>query len=61
MTMKKKIYQTPYTEVIVMGCQLLQASKVKVNPSGEGSQSDADAPGFYSGWTDTEDQDEEDW
>lgn len=60
--MDKKAYQSPRIDVVVMGCQLLQASNtVKVNSNKEGSQSGAEAPGYYSGWTDTEDEDEEDW
>jgi len=58
--MDKKAYQAPRIDVVVMGCQLLQAgSNVKVKPDVEGSQSGAEAPGYYSRWTDTED--EEDW
>ncbi len=60
--MDKKAYQSPHIDVVVMGCQLLQTgSNVKVDPNKEDSQSGAEAPGFYSRWTDTEDEDEEDW
>ncbi len=52
--MKKKIYQTPRTEVIIMGCLLLQADSIPVDPGQSGSQTGAEAPGYQDEWDEEE-------
>ena len=48
-TMKRKQYASPGTCILELGdIRLLSGSqKVKVDPTKQGSQSGADAPGFY--------------
>lgn len=54
--MKKKIYQIPRTQMIVLNRpKLLEGSSVGVNPGQSGSQTGAEAPAYHY------DEDDDEW